>query len=72
MDFEIFPQPDMLFSFDFLPHISRIKFNILKTKSEAMQLICKEAKILKIQRKRRGRYLGIDKILVHNIMYECM
>ena len=69
MDFEIFPQP-MLFSLDFLPHISRTKFNNLMTKSKAMQLICKEAKILKIQRK-RGRYLGINKILVTTCMNVC-
>ena len=52
-------------------HISRIKFNILKTKNKAMQLICREAKISKIQRMRRGRYLGINKILVTICMNVC-
>ena len=36
-----------------------------------MQLICREAKILKIQRQRRGRYLGINKILVTIFMNVC-
>ena len=48
---KFFPSPTRYF----LPHILRVKFDILKTKSEEMQIICREAKILKIQRKRRAR-----------------
>jgi len=32
-----------------------MKFNILKTKSKGIQIICREAKILNIKGKRRGR-----------------